>query len=304
MVSRETLTGGVAFELVRRHGLPLLEARRLRRYPWLVHAFTTRWRRQAGEASERGSSNEFHLSYRRGIALAVVEENRQRLLATLSRGCLQLVTLRQLHSDVIRVVERRPGRGARELAGDALVTSQPGLLLATQVADCLPILLVDPKQRIVANVHAGWYGTLRRISEKTVGVMGMRFACSPARLLAIIGPGIHRCCYTVGQEVYERYQGQFAACAGLFVRDEPSSTQTHWQLPVKPTALPGAAGVFFLDLVEANRRQLLAAGLRRRNISAALLCTRCRNDLFFSHRAEGGGAGRMMGVIGMVPGHD
>lgn len=297
--------------LAGRQGLPLLQARRLRRYPWLVHAFTTRWCchpcRQVRRSWERDSSTEFNLSYIRDVPVAVVRENRQRLLATLSRERLQLVTLRQLHSDIIHVVAGWPGagtwaaHGALQLAGDALITNQPGLLLATQVADCLPILLVDAEQRIVANVHAGWHGTLRRVSEKSVGVMRLRFDCTAARLLAIIGPGIHRCCYTVGPEVYDRYQSQFADCESLLVRHEPSPAQTHWQAPVKPTAQPGAAEVFFLDLVEANRRQLLAAGLRRRNIITLPLCTSCRNDLFFSHRAQSGRAGRMMGVIGIVP---
>ncbi|MFQ5817901.1 MAG: polyphenol oxidase family protein, partial [Terriglobia bacterium] len=219
----------------------LLRAERLARYPWLLHAFTTRW-----------SGN---LSYGVDAGGAGVGRNRSRLLKTLvkpqpapaGRGRFRLVTLRQRHSDIVRVVDsqlrdvRREPDGALKLVGDALITDQVGLLLAVQVADCLPILLVDPVRRVVANVHAGWRGTLARIVEKTVGQMQLRFGSQPRQLVAAIGPGIHRCCYAVGREVYERYVAQFAEGEALFRCREPSPSEVHWNpkvtgRPLKPTA--------------------------------------------------------------------
>jgi YfiH family protein len=292
----------------------LRQAPNLWRYRWLAHGFSTR---QPGR---------FDLSYSTGAA-SEVAANRRALLWALGgdtrAGRWQLITLRQRHTDVIRGVQRvgdgrnRPAGDARErdgalkLAGDALVTNQPGLLLAVQVADCLPILLVDPQQRVVAAVHAGWRGTARRIAEKAVGRMRLEFGCEPGNLRAAIGPGIHRCCYEVGPEVAETFESQFPYAGRLIRRVKPSPSEVHWQQPVY-AATPGQErrprpGVtspqserFFLDLVEANRRQLRAAGVNAGHIWVSELCTACRPDLFFSHRAEQGHTGRMMGLIGLA----
>ncbi|MFQ5663552.1 MAG: peptidoglycan editing factor PgeF [Terriglobia bacterium] len=301
-----------------RRGVPLLTAARLGRYAWLLHGFTAR---QPGE---------LNLTYSVGQALAAVTRNRRALLGSLPSPAAaerwQLVTLRQRHSDIIQVIHRTPpgktlvgssgGRflrerdGAVKLAGDALVTNQPGLLLAVQVADCLPILLVDPRKRVVAAVHSGWRGTVKRITEKAVGRMRQEFGCEARTMLAAIGPGIHRCCYPVGREVAETFASQFPYWKNVIRRTQPSPTEVHWQQPVfapapgaprpRPAVTPPPGEKFHLDLVEANRRQLRAAGLRAGNVWASPLCTACRTDLFFSHRAEQGRTGRMMGLVGLV----
>ncbi|MBI2956082.1 MAG: peptidoglycan editing factor PgeF [Acidobacteria bacterium] len=293
-----------------RNGVEWLEAATLTRRRWLVHAFTTR-------------SGELNLNYSVADSAATVARNRRALRAALGRtSAWQLVTLRQRHTDVIRVIEetlrtfRREPDGALKLAGDAAITNRVGLLLAVQVADCLPILLADPKRRVVAAVHAGWRGTVKRIAEKTVGRMRSEFGCEPQRMLAAMGPGIHRCCYEVGREVVEAYEGQFPNWEKLFRRAKPSPPDAQWQQRLfsaepprpgpegsgrrpRPAVTAAASEKFFLDLVEANRRQLVAAGLHKANIVVSPLCTACRTDLLFSHRAERGRTGRMMGVIGI-----
>jgi hypothetical protein len=295
----------------------LLRAPRLRRYSWLAHGFSTR------------QPDELNLSYSSGSAPAVVR-NRQALLHTVRGGRRavrwQLVTLRQRHTDIIQVVHKKPrGRaaasergwakqeqdGAVKLLGDALITNQPGVLLAVQVADCLPILLADTRKRVVAAVHAGWRGTAKRITQKTVGRMQQEFGCDPKTTVAALGPGIHACCYQVGPEVVEVLESQFPYGEKIVRRQQPSPTEARWQQPLfspapqerrpRPAVTASAGAVkFFLDLVEANRRQLRAAGLKAGNIWASPLCTACRTDLFFSHRAEQGRTGRMMGVVGLV----
>lgn len=296
----------------------LLRAPPLRRYHWLAHGFSTR---QPGE---------LNLSYSSGPAAAAAR-NRRALLQSVHpgrrAGQWQLVTLSQRHTDIIQVVQEKPRRravAARErrgpkqerdaalkLLGDALITGQPGLLLAVQVADCLPILLVDPRRRVVAAVHAGWRGTAKRVTEKTVGRMQQEFGSDPKTIVAAIGPGIHACCYQVGPEVVETLESQFVYAENIVRRRQPSPTAVHWQQPLfspepqetRPRpAVTASASVtqFFLDLVEASRRQLRAAGLKAGNIWASPLCTACRTDLFFSHRAEQGRTGRMMGVVGLL----
>jgi YfiH family protein len=290
-----------------------VRAKLLEPYPWLLHAFTTR---RSGNLSYDAGD---------GTPEGEVERNRRRLLDTLLKSHprrLRLVTLDQIHSAIVRVVDarlppRREPDGAVQLTGDAVITNRPGLLLAVQAADCLPILLVDPVRRVVANVHAGWRGTLARIAEKTIGRMRMRFGAEPSQMLAAIGPGIQECCYEVGREMYERYLARFADGETLFRRVEPSPSEVHWHpkvtgRPLKPAArdhrrdaraTSGAtadAVRWFLNLVEANRRQLRLAGLRARNIAIVGACTACHTDLYFSYRAEAGRTGRQMGVVGIA----
>ncbi|MBI4467115.1 MAG: peptidoglycan editing factor PgeF [Acidobacteria bacterium] len=298
-----------------RPNIELLRAPNLARYRWLRHGFSTR------------APGEFNLDYSVAETPASVERNRRGLLRAVSPpGGWQLVTLRQRHTDIIRVVRGRhegsdgwgkPTRerdGALEFAGDAAITDQPGLLLAVQVADCLPILLADPVRRVVGAVHAGWRGTLAGIAAKTVGRMRQEFGSKPEEIVAAFGPGIHRCCYEVGPEVVQAFEARFPYWHKLVRRTEPSPSQVHWQQPLldsapgqtrpRPALTSPHGEKFRLDLVEANRRQLVAAGLKARRPWVLPHCTACRTDLFFSHRAEQGRTGRMMGVVGIVQRRD
>ena len=233
-----------------------------------------------------------------------MEEDRRRFLAALTfgnRAKPTLITLRQVHSDVIHIVNRVP---ESPLAGDGLVTDIPGFLLAVQTADCLPVLLADPEHRAVGVFHAGWRGTLARIVEKGVGVMRRRYRSDPRKMLAAIGPGIHACCYKVGREVRERFEAQFGYAAALFREvSESDPVRERYPLLFLTARAPGHSDLgpkLHLDLVEANRRQLVTAGLRPRNIWASPLCTACHTDLFFSHCAEKGRTGRLMAAAGFA----
>jgi YfiH family protein len=235
-----------------------------------------------------------------------VQRNRAAFLGKL--GALRsgrpwpLITLRQIHSDLIHCVTDVPDE---QLAGDGLITATPGLLLAIQTADCLPIILIDTKHRAVGVFHAGWRGTVLRIVEKGVGEMCGCFGTQGRDLKAAIGPGIHSCCYEVGSEVREQFESQFAYATELFQEiKESDPTREKYPLLRLSARSPGHSNLpqkLFLDLVEANRRQLIAAGVPAKNISASPLCTSCRNDLLFSYRAEKGVTGRMMGVAGIRP---
>ena len=133
--------------------------------------------------------------------------------------------------------------------------------------------------------------------------MRRRFATRPGDLKAAIGPGIQGCCYQVGQEVRDQFESQFAYAAKLFREVEESDPVREKYPMLFLTARPPGHGELpkkiFLDLVEANRQQLLAAGVPAKGIEASPLCTNCRTDLLFSHRAERGKTGRMMAVVGI-----
>ena len=239
-----------------------------------------------------------------------VERNRELFIRELagetggsssSASFWDLVNLRQIHSDVIYRVDDP----AKKLApGDGMITRTSRVLLAIRTADCLPILIADPEQRAVGAFHAGWRGTLARIAEKGVGAMRREFGSEPASLIAAIGPGIHTCCYAVGTEVREQFESQFDYAAEVFREvHDADAVRTKYPLMFMNQRAPGHGDTgpeLHLDLVEANRRQLLAAGLREENIQASDLCTACRTDLLFSHRAEHGKTGRMFGAIGII----
>lgn len=256
-----------------------------------------------GGVSKAYGGDALNLGFTNADSRTAVEQNRARFLRALAGGGRRgatLVTLKQFHSDTIHLVEGPP---QPPLAGDGLITRVPGLLLAVQTADCLPVLLVDLKHRAVGIFHAGWRGTLARIVEKGVAAMRLHFGSDPRQLLAAIGPGIHSCCYAVGEEVRDRFASQFGYAGELFRKViESDPLREKYPLLFLTARPPGHSGFgpkLHLDLVAANRRQFLDAGLPKRNLWASPLCTSCRTDLLFSHRAEKGRTGRMMGVVGI-----
>jgi hypothetical protein len=224
--------------------------------------------------------------------------------AKFSASLWPLIALRQVHSDVIRCVDSVPDSKDKEsLVGDGLITATPGLLLAIQTADCLPVIVVDTKRHAVGVFHAGWRGTVKRIVEKGIGEMVRNFGSRPRDMKAVIGPGIQGCCYEVGEEVRTKFESQFAYAASLFheVKDSDPVREKYPLLFLTARA-PGHSELpkkIFLDLVEANRQQLIAAGLSKKNIENSPLCTSCHPEILFSYRAEKGKTGRMMAAVGI-----
>lgn len=275
------------------HGLKTLHADALTRIPWLIHGFSMR----PGGASELSGEKVLNLGFAEWDTRENVLGNRRRFQSALGASDFALVALKQIHSDVIHLFEASPAEPCR---GDASATNRPGLLLAVQTADCVPILLADLKKRHVAAVHAGWRGTLQRIVAKTIGRMQMQFGTKPADMLAAVGPSIGGCCYEVGTEVASEFRSQFPNASEWFdelrTGDEPNPLQ--WLNMAPPGHQPPPKNVL-LDLRKANRAQLLDAGLREQNIVVSELCTACRRDLFFSYRKERGATGRLMSVIGI-----
>jgi YfiH family protein len=175
----------------------------------------------------------------------------------------QLATLHQIHSD-IAVYANRTGRLAD---GDALLSDSPGQFVGVKTADCLPILLVDERHRTVAAIHAGWRGTVTGVCLSSLKAMAERWDTKPEDLHAAIGPGIGPCCFEVGPEVAIQFGEPFRRTR--------------------------------INLEQANRRQLVAAGLAPEHIYTLGLCTFCHGDEFFSFRRDREKAGRMVSVIGV-----
>jgi YfiH family protein len=270
--------------------------------PWLVHGFSTR----KGGVSEIYGPGSLNLGVTADDTHANVERNRalfaQAIGAVEKKSPWPLVQLKQVHSGV---VHRVTGPIHEKLTGDGLITNVPGILIGIKTADCIPVLVVDTKRRAVGAFHAGWRGTVARIVEKGIGEMPKFYGSNPRDIQAAIGPGVHGCCYTVGEELVHAFESQFAYAKELF-HEEYDFESLHNKYPMLflNQRAPGhgePATKIQLDLVEANRRQLLDAGVVEKNIFAFEDCTSCDTKRFFSHRAEFGKTGRMLAAIGIKP---
>jgi purine-nucleoside/S-methyl-5'-thioadenosine phosphorylase / adenosine deaminase len=196
------------------------------------------------------------------------EETRRRVAAALS-GRGRLLLLRQVHGAAVRDA---PWEGLPE--GDASVAREPGWILGIETADCLPVLLVDPRRRRVAAAHAGWRGTAKGVARAAVRAL-VATGCAAADVLALLGPGIGVCCYEVGEEV----GAAFAHPGSRFLR-------------------PGPRGKPHLDVRAANQAQLLDEGVPPGSIHHLADCTACRPDLYHSYRRDRTHAGRMISFVG------
>ena len=241
--------------------LDLFQFSNLSQIPGVVHGITMR---QGGVSSGRCES--LNVSYNVGDSASNVDENLRRVGSVLESDPADLFSAYQVHGRSVTKVE--PDTEPRPRC-DVLVTRSPEKTLMLRFADCTPVLLADTHRKVVAAVHAGWRGSAVRASEAAVSALVSEFGSDPRDLLAGIGPAIGPCCYKVGADVVHEFADR-----------------------------PNLISDGKLDLWEANRQALVEAGVPSESIEVAGICTRCRSDRFFSHRANGGQpAGRFAALI-------
>ena len=224
------------------------------------HGFTLRSRRWNGEGVF-GARDQSEL-------------DREELARALGLGA-GVAHMRQVHGNEVRAIEAAPSEPP---VCDGLVTAEPGLALLVQTADCVPIVFWDELHNVVAAVHAGWRGALARIPARALACLVERFGSRPDSVHVAMGPAIGSCCYEVGDEVVEAFANEFSDADALFT--------------------PGPRARQHLDLIQANARPLLEAGVSANRVYDSGLCTSCENARFYSYRREGKGVGRLMSVIG------
>ena len=229
-------------------------------------------------STTRSTFSENELPRFTGEPAEKVKQNRARLAAVLEIQSEQLVFPRQTHTNCVADLDRVPENEITET--DALVTNQPGICLCVQTADCVPVLLFDPGNRVVAAIHAGWRGTVKKIAEAAVLKMQKKYHSNPENILAAIGPSIGPEVYEVGSEVVE---------------------EVRKNLPFPDKMLQkNKSGKFHFNLWEANRRILIAAGFQERNIEVSEECTFQEESKYYSARREGIQTGRIVSGIMLI----
>lgn len=273
-------------------GLRILRSPALGGTSWLRHGFSTR---EGGQSVfPKGSLN---LGFTEFDSRKSVEANRNAFFEATGMAGFPVVRLRQSHSDRVALIDSRK-LSYPIIEADAAVTGVPQVILTVLTADCLPILIVDSGTHVLAAVHAGWRGTAQGIAAKTVETIVRQGGGPVSNLKAAIGPSIRACCYEVGSDVLAALQKTVRGAEEYFSISPPVGMPTRPGGNLRDGRVRGDK--FFLDLIAANRDQLMDAGLEAENISISQGCTGCHPELFFSHRKENGRTGRMMAAITSV----
>ncbi len=251
-----------------RDGILYIEIPPVSQLGWVTHGFLTR---QGGKSLPPYDS--LNVSMSNGDDPHRVSSNRERIAKVFGFDKHRLVLLRQMQRDGIFILKNPEEVHTIPLKYDAILTDLPNQILGIQTADCIPMIMIDQKKKVVGAVHAGRQGTALHIAKKTLRKMKEELGCSEENLLVILGPSIGPCCYEVDEKV--------------FIEE--------W----KPFAKKRGKGKWMLDLSGINVAQLMEEGIRTHQIYRVDLCTRCHSDLFFSYRREGK-TGRQLSFIGMV----
>lgn len=251
------------------NGITYYSSPKLEGVQGIVHAFLGR----TGGVSS-GQLASLNLGRREEDRAENLTENKKRVAKAFGTDGNKIFTVSQVHSDRIVIIDRTDTapEDVKPFEADAIITDIKGISIGILTADCVPLLFLDSRNKVIAAVHAGWKGTASKIASKTVKMMVERFESRPKEIRAAIGPAIGACCYEVGQEVVDAvgYRGN-------------ASVQRE--------------GKWYLDLPRANLLQLQEMGIADIDVSG--ICTSCRTDLFFSHRKEMGKTGRQLSFISL-----
>ena len=256
---------------VKIRGLSLLQFKILGSYNNVIHFSSIR-----NGGSSTGNYSSLNLGLNSGDTRENVINNRERLCAALEITSNRLVFPKQTHTATVKIITEsfliasEEGKKNYLLDTDALITNLSGVCIAVKTADCVPVLLFDPRRKVIAAIHAGWRGTVQKIVGETISQMIQEFGSVPEDLIAVIGPSISPEVYEVGAEVYSQFNAPF----------------------YNPT-IPYQPNKRLLDLWKANQEQLLDSGIPVNQIEVAQICTLSDPERFFSARRDGAKTGRM-----------
>lgn len=268
-------------EIKERDGFPMLVYPLLEQAGIVKHCFTTRM----GGVSE-GIYESLNLSFSRGDRREAVEENFHRVAKALGTEYENFVFTDQTHTtNVIRVGKEDAGKGLTRERGytdvDGLITNEPGIVLSTFYADCVPLYFVDSVHRAIGLSHSGWRGTVGRMGQVTLEAMRREFGTKPEEVICAIGPSICQSCYEISEDVAKEFQKEFPNYEKEILIDKGN-------------------GKYQLDLWRTNEIILLEAGVKPEHLAVTNICTCCNEKLLFSHRASHGKRGNLGAFLALI----
>ncbi|MEK6531958.1 MAG: peptidoglycan editing factor PgeF [Deltaproteobacteria bacterium] len=252
-------------------GLSLFSSELLSSHGEVVHGFLTR----LGGFSE-APFDSLNLDPRDGDSLEDIRKNTEKIADAFGLNPLSLTLPRQVHGSSVYALDKALSNPLFSVEADAIVTGLADTPIGILTADCVPILMFDPKRKAIAAAHAGWRGTAKGIAAEVVYAMKNSYKTNPADIIAAIGPHIRECCYSIGPDVAGEFKKTFGSMEGLVCKEKNASR---------------------LNLAEANARVLEGAGVQRKNIPLDPPCTSCRVKDFFSYRGQGPRTGRQLSFI-------
>lgn len=261
-------------ESTEKGGVKLYEFSNLRSFGGIKHFITSR----PGGFS-KGPFAGMNTGFHAGDNDWDVLQNRNKLAASVNINISQFTFANQTHSSNIAIIDTAgKGKGSADCKTaihntDALICRTPGICICIQTADCVPLLLFDPVNHVIAAIHAGWRGTLKKITEATVLMMMHAFETHPSDLIGGIGPSNGPCCYEVGEDVVSEVKKSLSNPKDL----------------IKPSHQKGK---YIFDQWQANFNQLTGLGVKPENIELSGICSQCQSDIFFSSRKDKGVTGR------------
>lgn len=258
--------------------LPLLQFSLLEQTGIVEHCFTTR----IGGVSS-GVCSSLNLSFSRGDNPDAVMENYRRIAGIFEKTVDDFVCTDQTHTtNVLKVGKEERGYGVTKEKPyaniDGLITNEPGIILSTFYADCVPLYFVDPVNKAIGLSHSGWRGTVGRIGQKTLEAMKDAFGTQPEDVYAAIGPSICQECYEVSEDVANYFSLEFQGHEDAILIKKEN-------------------GKYQLDLWKANEIVLKEAGIKEEHLAITNICTCCNFELLFSHRASQGKRGNLAAFL-------
>lgn len=260
------------------YALPLLKYPLLEQTDIVEHCFTTRF----GGVSE-GIYSSLNFSFTRGDESNAVLENYRRIAETFGKTIEDFVCTDQTHTTTVRQVGKaQKGYGVTKERTytdvDGLITNEPGVILSTFYADCVPLYFVDPVHKAIGLSHSGWRGTVGRMGQKTLEAMAEVYGTKPEDVYAAVGPSICQECYEISEDVAEHFYQEFEGHGEEILINKGN-------------------GKYQLDLWKTNEIVLLEAGIKPEHLAVTNVCTCCNSEVLFSHRASHGKRGNLAAFL-------
>lgn len=261
-----------------KNGVEYIQFKNLLKYEkQVIHGFSTR----IGGVST-GECSTMNFGFNRNDSRENVYENFKRMAEVLEIKTENMVFSNQVHGNRVKLVDEKDrGKGIyikSDIIGfDGLVTDRKEVVLVTFYADCVPVFFFDPKKLVIASSHSGWRGTVKRIAAVTLEKMEKEFGCRPEDVEIAIGPSIGQCCFEVGEEVYREFSKEFSSIYRYCTKKEN--------------------GKYHINLQGIIENSLIDSGASSEKICISNICTKCNNNVFFSHRGDNGKTGSLAGFI-------